>query len=133
MAKRRDYINNTQEAGNTPTDGSTSGFPSPAADYLAPGINMNELLVPHPSSALFAWLKTEDKIWLAVVDRSLRLTNDCQVVAWDNGQWYLKRYRIIAGQAWLYSIKGADRPVLVNPDEPYQVLGRVSKLVWTNP
>ena len=133
MAKRRDYINNTREAGNTPTDGSTSGFPSPSADHLAPRIDMNELLSPHPSSAMFAWLKTEEKVWLAVMDRSLRLIDGCQVVAWDNNQWYLKRFRMINGQAWLYSLKGNDKPILVNPDEPYQILGRISKLVWTNP
>lgn len=133
MAKRRDFVHNTQEAGNTPTDGSTSGFPSPAADYLSPGIDMNELLIPHPSSTLFAWLKIEDKVWLAIVDRSLRLIDGCQVVAWDNDQWYLKRFRLIKGNAWLYSIKGNDEPVLVNVDEPYQMLGRISKLVWTNP
>lgn len=133
MAKRTDFTDNTLEAGNTPTDGSTSGFPSPAADYLAPRINLNELLTPHPSSALFAWLKTDEKVWLAIVDRSLRIIDGCQVVAWDNNQWYLKRFRIINGTPWLLSMKGADDPVRVNPDEPYQILGRISKLIWTNP
>lgn len=133
MAKVKEYINNTFEADSTPTDGSTSGFPSPAADYLAPGINLQELLIPNPSSSLFAWLKTDGKIWLAIVDRSLKLLDGCQVVAWENNQWYIKRFRKIKGEAWLYSLKGNDKPVLVNPDEPYQILGRISKLVWTNP
>jgi SOS-response transcriptional repressor LexA len=133
MAKRRDFVNNDQEAGSTPTDGSTSGFPSPAADYLAPRIDFNELLVPRPSSTIFAWLKTEDKIWLAVVDRSLPVKDGCQVVAWDNNEWYIKRFKILDDRAWLCSLKGNEAPVLVNPDEPYQILGRISKLVWTNP
>ena len=44
------FKNNSKEAANTPTDGSTSGFPSPAADYLAVGIDLNKLLIENPSS-----------------------------------------------------------------------------------
>ena len=40
-----DFNQNSKEAGNTPTDGSTSGFPSPAADYLAVKIDFNKVLI----------------------------------------------------------------------------------------
>jgi hypothetical protein len=59
---------NSEEAGNTPSDGRTSGFPSPAADYLAVGIDLNSLLIEHPSSHFKAWLKDGNKSYLVIVD-----------------------------------------------------------------
>jgi DNA polymerase V len=125
---------NSEEAGNTPTDGKTSGFPSPAADYLAVGIDLNALLVEHPSSHFKAWLKDGSKSYLVIVDRALGLKDGCRVVAWENQQWYLKIYRMIKKEAWLYPVgKNEQLPIKINEDEPYTVLGRVSKLIWMNP
>ena len=73
---------NSEEAGNTPTDGSTSGFPSPAADYLAVGIDLNSLLIEHPSSHFKAWLQEAEKKYLVIIDRSLPLKNNYRVVIW---------------------------------------------------
>ena len=86
---------NSQEAGNTPTDGKTSGFPSPAADYLAVELDLNSLLIEHPSSHFKAWLQEEDKRYLIIVDRALNLKDGCKVVAWDNHQWHIKIYKVI--------------------------------------
>ena len=76
------FNHNSQEAGNTPTDGSTSGFPSPAADYLAIGIDLNKLLIENPSSHFKAWLQEDEKKYLVIIDRSLPLKNNYRVVIW---------------------------------------------------
>jgi DNA polymerase V len=131
MSKTFKY--NSKEAGKTPTDGSTTGFPSPAADYLATGIDLNELLIEHPSSHHKAWLDDDNKRFLVIVDRALRLTDGCKVLAWDNGAWYLRRLKISGPNQWLLPLRGEGKPVLVNPDEPYTIMGRVSKLIWMNP
>lgn len=133
MAKRYSHKFNSQEASKTTTGGKTSGFPSPAADYLAKSIDLNELLIQNPSSIFFAWLKDGDKEFMAIVDRSLTVVDGCKVVAWDEGQWYLKKLRITNGQFWLFAIKGDAKPIYVNADEPYTILGRLSKLIWINP
>ncbi len=127
------YDFNSYEAGETPTDGRTSGFPSPAADYLAVDIDLNQLLIEHPSSHFKTWLVEEDKKYLVIVDRALPLKDGCQVVAWENNTWYLKKYRLIKNVVWLYAVKDDMPPVKVNVDEPYTILGRVSKLIWMNP
>jgi len=127
------FNHNSEEAGNTPTDGSTSGFPSPAADYLAIGIDLNKLLIENPSSHFKAWLKDQDKKYLVIIDRSLPLKNNCKVVIWDNNEWFLKIYRTSNGVVWFYPLKGDVKPLKFNPDEPYQILGRVSKVIWMNP
>jgi DNA polymerase V len=127
------YDYNSNEAGDTPTDGRTSGFPSPAADYLAVDIDLNKLLIEHPSSHFKTWLVEEGKKYLVIVDRALPLNDGCQVVAWENNTWYLKRYRLVKNVVWLHAIKEDMPPVKVNADEPYTILGRVSKLIWMNP
>ena len=127
------YNLNTKEAGDTPTDGSTSGFPSPAADYLAVEIDLNKLLIEHPSSHFKTWLYEEDKKYLVIIDRALPLVDGCQVVAWENNTWYLKYYRIINKVVWLYAVKNNLPPIKLNIDEPYTLLGRVSKLILMNP
>lgn len=128
-----EFNNNSKEAGNTPTDGSTSGFPSPAADYLAIGIDLNKLLIENPSSHFKAWLQEDDKKYLVIIDRSLPLKNNCRVVVWDNNQWFIKKFRIINNVIWFYPLKGDVKPILYNTDEPYTILGRISKLIWMNP
>ena len=124
---------NSKEAGTTPVDGSTSGFPSPAADYLAVNLDMNKLLIENPSSHFKAWLQEDDRKYLAIIDRSLKLKNNCRVVIWNDNQWYIKKYRIINGAVWFYPLKGDLNPLRYNVDEPYTILGRISKLIWMNP
>lgn len=128
-----DFNQNSKEAGNTPTDGSTSGFPSPAADYLAVKIDFNKVLINNPSSFFNATLFEDGKELLVVVDKALPLKNNCKVVVWDNGNWHLKKYRLIDNKAWLYPLKGNEKPILYNSDEPFTILGRMSKLIWMNP
>ena len=127
------FDHNSKEAGNTPTDGSTSGFPSPAADYLAVGVDWNRILINNPSSSIVTTLSEGTKEYLVLVDRSLTLLHDCKVVIWDNNQWFLKTYKLINNQVWFYSLKGDVKPILYNTDEPYTLLGRMSKLIWMNP
>ncbi len=127
------YEYNSNEAGDTPKDGSTSGFPSPAADYLAVGIDLNKLLIDNPSSHFKTWLVQDGKKYLVIVDRALPLEDGCQIVAWENNTWYLKRYRMIKKEVWLYAVNDDMPPVKVNSDEPYTILGRVSKLILMNP
>lgn len=127
------YNLNSEEAGDTPTDGRTSGFPSPAADYLAVEIDLNKLLIEHPASHFKTWLVEDGKQYLVIVDRALPLKDGCQVVAWENQTWYLKRYRMVKDVVWLHAIKDDMPPVKVNADEPYTILGRVSKLILMNP
>ena len=55
------------------------------------------------------------------------------MVIWDNNEWFLKIYRNVNHEIWFYPLRGDLKPLKLNPDEPYQILGRVSKLIWMNP
>lgn len=124
---------NSQEASKTPENGRTSGFPSPAADYLAVNIDLNELLIPNPTSHIKAWLQIDKKKYLVIIDRALPLKDGCKVIFWENEQWCLKVYRNISKEIWLYSVKNKTEPVKLEQNEVHNLLGRVAKLILMNP
>nr|WP_294901375.1 hypothetical protein [uncultured Pedobacter sp.] len=124
---------NSQEASKTPENGRTSGFPSPAADYLAVNIDLNELLIPNPASHIKAWLHLDEKKYLVIIDRALPLKDGCKVIVWENEQWCLKIYRISSKEIWLYSVKNKTAPIKLEQNEVHTLLGRVAKLILMNP
>ena len=77
---------------------STSGFPSPAADYLEKTLDLHRLLVEHPAATFFmraagdgmreAGIFSGD---LLIVDRSLPPEDGRIVVAIQDGRLQLKR------------------------------------------
>lgn len=124
---------NSQEASKDPESGRTSGFPSPAADYLAVNIDLNELLIPNPASHIKAWLQIDKQKYLVIIDRALPLKEGCKVVFWENGQWCLKIYRLVSKEVWLHSIKNKTAPIKLAQNEIHTLLGRVGKLILMNP
>ena len=75
-----------------------AGFPSPAEDYSEQKLDLNELLIKHPSATFFvrahgdsmkdAGIHSND---LLIVDRSKEATNNAIVVAVINGEFTVKR------------------------------------------
>ena len=75
------------------------GFPSPAADYVEQRIDLNELLVSHPSSTYFVKAAGDSMIEagisdgdLLVVDRSRRPRAGDIVVMQINNEFTVKRF-----------------------------------------
>ena len=75
-----------------------AGFPSPAEDYVEKKLDLNELMVPHPTATFFVKVEgssMEDaNIFsgdILVVDRSLEAKNGAIVVAILNGEFTVKR------------------------------------------
>jgi DNA polymerase V len=78
--------------------GVPAGFPSPADDYLESSLNLEELLVPRPSSTFFIRVKGDSMKGagifsgdILVVDRSLNAKPGDVVVALWNGEFTVKR------------------------------------------
>ncbi|NDJ57439.1 translesion error-prone DNA polymerase V autoproteolytic subunit [Enterobacteriaceae bacterium 4M9] len=77
------------------------GFPSPAQDYLEDLIDLNTLLVSHPSATFFLRASGDsmtdagiDEGDLVVVDRSLKPEHGNLVIACIDGAFTLKELRI---------------------------------------
>jgi DNA polymerase V len=79
-----------------------AGFPSPASDYEERELDINDLVVPHPTSSYFmrvsgnsmtgACIYSDDII---VIDRAITAANNRIVVARIGEEFTLKRLQII--------------------------------------
>lgn len=107
----------------------SAGFPSPAADYVEDGLDLNTYLVRNKSATFMftvrgdsmtgAGIESGDKV---VVDRSLRPAHEDIVVALVNGEFTIKR---------LHKHRGAVELHAANPAYPAITFGEGSELqVW---
>jgi DNA polymerase V len=110
----------------------TAGFPSPAADYIEDGLDLNEYLVPNKcASFLFtvagdsmrdAGILDGDKV---IVDRSVTPTHGRIVIAVINSEYTLKRLYWIEGTIELRSENPAYAPIRMLEDSTLEVWGVV--------
>lgn len=77
------------------------GFPSPAADYVESRIDLNELLVSHPSATYFIRAAGNSMIEgnindgdMLVVDSSLKPQHGDRVIAAIDGEFTLKKLQL---------------------------------------
>ena len=78
-----------------------AGFPSPAEQYQETPLDLNELLVKHPSATFFVKVQGESMIGagindgdLLVVDRSLRPADGDIIIASVDGDFTVKTLRL---------------------------------------
>jgi DNA polymerase V len=76
-----------------------AGFPSPALDYMQDAIDLNQLLIKHPSSTFLVTIEGDSMIdafianpALLIIDRALQVRNGDIVLAVVNGDFTVKRY-----------------------------------------
>ena len=80
-----------------------AGFPSPAEQYTQDSLDLNELVVRHPSATFYAWAEGSSMelagIYdgdLLVIDRSLEPVNGDVVIAAVAGEFTCKRLNLAA-------------------------------------
>lgn len=76
-----------------------AGFPSPAMDYMEDKIDLNQLLIPHPSSTFLVRVEGNSMIdafmppgAILIIDRSLTPKSNHIVVACISGEFTVKRF-----------------------------------------
>lgn len=74
-----------------------NGFPSPAAEYIADGIDLNQILMPNPTPSFIGRLKGDSLAGiglyeddLVIVDRSIEPKTGDIIAATLNGKWVCK-------------------------------------------
>lgn len=114
------------------------GFPSPAADYTDDRIDLNHLLVPHPSATFYMSVKTEamagDGILpgsLAIIDRSLTARNNDIVVAVVNGEIIMRRIET-KPELCLSASNSKFKKITISEGSDFRVWGVVSVII-SNP
>ena len=115
-----------------------AGFPSPAADYVETRIDLNKLLIKHPSFTFFAYAEGDSMFPLIqdgnllVVDRKAKQPNGCVVLASVNNTFCVKRlFRFPDGSIELRSDNPARESIHL-PSEfegEFEIFGRVIKAI----
>jgi len=111
------------------------GFPSPAADYVEQRIDLNELLVSHPSSTYFVKAAGDSMIDagisdgdLLVVDSSRTAEHGDIVIAAVEGEFTVKRLQL-RPTVQLNPMNSAYSPIIVGSEETLDVFGVVTFIV----
>lgn len=113
-----------------------AGFPSPAEDYIEKQLDINELVVQHPTATFFvrvegdsmqdAGIHSGD---ILVVDRSLEPKNGKVVVAVLNGEFTVKRLKINSEGVFLMPENPRFPPIKVGEEAECTIWGVVSYVI----
>jgi len=116
-----------------------AGFPSPAADYLEESLDIGAYLVKRKQTTFFmrvdgdsmegAGINDGD---LLVIDRAERCGDGSIIVARIGDSFTVKRFRLIAGQAWLYPENEAYQPMPITESDDFEVWGRVTHSITSH-
>lgn len=111
------------------------GFPSPAQDYVEQRIDLNELLVQHPSATYFVKASGDSMIDagigegdLLVVDSSRKAEHGDIVIAAVDGEFTVKRLQL-RPTVQLNPENCACSPIIIGSEETLDVFGVVTFIV----
>lgn len=111
------------------------GFPSPAQDYVERGIDLNELMISHPSATYFVKSIGDSMIDagigegdLLVVDSSRRAAHGDIVIAAVDGEFTVKRLQLHP-TVMLKPENSAYAPIMISREDNLDVFGVVTYIV----
>lgn len=111
------------------------GFPSPAADYVEQRIDLNELLIHHPSATYFVKAAGDSMIEagisegdLLVVDSSRTAQHGDIVIAAVDGEFTVKRLQL-RPTIQLNPMNSAYQPIRVTSEDTLDIFGVVTFIV----
>lgn len=109
------------------------GFPSPADDYLESVLNLNEKLIPHPSSTFLVKADGDSMVGAGIfagdfliVDKSITATHNQIVVAIINGEFTIKRLIYRFPKTFLQAENARYKPIEILPEMNFQIWGVVT-------
>jgi len=110
------------------------GFPSPAQDYVEQRIDLNKLLIQHPSSTYFVKAAGDSMIDagigddLLIVDSARTAQHGDIVIAAVEGEFTVKRLQL-RPRVQLNPMNSAYSPILVNSEDSLDIFGVVTYIV----
>lgn len=111
------------------------GFPSPAADYVEQRIDLNDLMIRHPSATYFVKAAGDSMIEagisegdLLVVDSSRTPEHGDIVIAAVDGEFTVKRLQL-RPRVQLNPMNSAYSPIIVGSEDSLDVFGVVTYIV----
>lgn len=111
------------------------GFPSPAQDYVEQRIDLNELMIRHPSATYFVRASGDSMVEggisdgdLLIVDSSRTAEHGDIVIASVEGEFTVKQLQL-RPVIRLNPLNKAYAPILIGPDEVLEIFGVVTYIV----
>lgn len=114
----------------------SAGFPSPAADYVEKGLDLNAFLVQHKEASFFFEVVGESMSGIGIiggdivlVDRSVTPIHGHIVLAVIDGEYTLKRLHQRHGVIELHPENRAYKPIRLIEGQELQVWGVITAVV----
>ena len=111
------------------------GFPSPAADYVEQRIDLNQLLIQHPSATYFVKASGDSMIDggisdgdLLIVDSAITACNGDIVIAAVDGEFTVKKLQL-RPTVQLTPMNSAYSPITISSEDTLDVFGVVIHVV----
>jgi DNA polymerase V len=114
----------------------SAGFPSPADDYIERHLDLNELLVKHPTATFFVRVEGQSMINagiksgdILIVDRSLNPSSGHVVIAVLNGEFLVKKLHKRGNQTWLLPENPKFQPMQITAEANFEIWGVVTSVI----
>ena len=111
------------------------GFPSPAADYIEQRIDLNQLLIQHPSATYFVKASGDSMIDcgisdgdLLIVDSDITASHGDIVIAAVDGEFTVKKLQL-RPTVQLIPMNSAYSPITISSEDTLDVFGVVIHVV----
>ena len=116
--------------------GISAGFPSPAMDFMDVSIDLNQLMIKHPSATFFGRVQGSSMLDagisdgdLLVIDRSLSPSNHKIAVCFIDGEFTIKRIQKEVDCCWLLPANEKYKPIKVTNENDFLVWGIVTHVI----
>ena len=117
-------------------NGVSAGFPSPAEDHIDSKIDLNQLLIEHPSATYYVRVNGDSMLDagilngdLLIVDRSLEVINNSIVVACIDGDFTVKRIRKNKNKLFLQAENNKYQPIEITEEMDFELFGVVAHAI----
>ncbi len=113
-----------------------AGFPSPAEDYIDRGLDLNELLIKHPSATYFVRVEGDSMINagisqgdILIVDRAVEPKNNSIVIAVLNNEFTVKRVRFRKNKIQLIPENDNYSVIEIDENQDFEIWGTVINVI----
>jgi len=113
-------------------EGVRAGFPSPAQDFMEQALDFNRDMIKNPDATFYARVKGDSMIDdgisngdILVIDRSLSSQNGSLAVCAIDGEFTLKRIKVIDSEIYLMPANRAYNPIKITEGQEFIVWGIV--------
>lgn len=117
-------------------EGVSAGLPFHADDSVEKRLDLNELLVKHPTATFFVKVQGESMIGAGIfsgdillVDRSIEPVDGAIVIAQLNGEFTVKRLKFSGGRPYLLAENPNYKPIQMKEGVEFVVWGVVTSVI----